>query len=259
MSATVHQTLGTLFYQATPSFGLGLTVPYFEKLRRTEEGDDTVNLQGLGDLRLLATFKPAVKAEGWLSSLTLLAGLELPTGADDNITANDREGFALFEGVSTNSQFQLGSGTWDPIVGYQIAFPAGTSWSAYHESLAQFSLGTSSKGLNPGNFFTTEIGARWNATDKLRLSAGVEAAFRDEDELSGETILNSGGVVLSATIQANYRVSDTWEIQAGVRAPFYRDLKASDFSAETEAEFGVSRSAQLAPGPYVFAGVTYRF
>jgi hypothetical protein len=259
MSTTVHQSLATLHWQATPKFGLGLTIPYFEKLERTEDGDDTVNLQGLGDIRLMATFKPAPKATGWLQNLTLLAGLELPTGADDNITANDRQGFALFEGVSTNSQFQLGTGTWDPVVGYQVSFPVNDAWSIYHESLAQFSLGTSSKGLNPGNFVTTEVGVRWKTTEKLRLSAGVEAAFRSEDELSGETILNSGGVVLSAALQASYQVTNKWELQAGVRAPFYLDLKSSQFSAETQAEFGVSRSGQLAPGPFIFAGVTYRF
>jgi hypothetical protein len=260
METTSNQTIAGIEWQANSSFGIKLGVPYFWEFRRAEIGEETVDLDGFGDIRLTTSYRPLAKQESIWKSLELVAGLELPTGDDNNQVKNDALGFAVFEGLTTNSQFQLGSGTWDPIVGINLSVPiSDTSFSVYTQNQAQFSIGNSSKGFEPGNAFSSEIGIQYRATEKFTIQLGAEGLLRDHDVVSGETLKNTGGTVLSATASANYELNDKVSFTSGVSLPFWRDLNAGTLSKQSSEEFGTSIASQSSPGPYFFGGIRIRF
>jgi hypothetical protein len=259
MTSTIHQSIYTLGWQAGKTWRLGIAAPYFWDLSRTEEGDDSVHLQGWGDVRLSATATPWAEQESWLGGLSFTLGLEVPTGKDDNFTANDRLGFELFEGLTTNSQTQLGSGTWDPFVGYQMEHSLSQKWSLVHGTEAQWNLGESSKGHEHGYSISARLQVAYQASSQWRISVGAEAITRDFDHVDGQRVLNTGGEVLSLSAQVAWRPSEVWSLQAGVQVPVWRDLNSSKFSPALAEEFGVTDSAQLSPGPYYYAGITFHF
>lgn len=260
LETTSHQTIVGMEWQANESFGLKLGVPYFWQFRREEFAEETVDLDGVGDIRLTANYRPFATKDSIWKGLELVAGLELPTGEDDHHVENDALGFAVFEGLTTNSQFQLGSGTWDPIFGINFSIPMGDSGiSLYTQNQAQFSLGSSSKGFEPGDAYSSEIGIQYRATDKFTLQVGAEGLWRDRDVVSGETLKNTGGTVISATASANLALNDKVSFTTGVSVPVWRDLNAGTLSKESAEEFGTSIASQSSPGPYFFGGVRIRF
>jgi hypothetical protein len=259
LETTILQTIGNVRWTPKNWLSMDITIPYYHEYRRVEVEEETVDLQGLGDIRLTAGFRPLAGKESFFKNFTLIAGLELPTGDDDNRVRNDDLGFALFEGLNTNSQFQLGSGTWDPIIGYQFSHAFNDRFSIFQDTTAQFSWGTSDKGYEPGDSVSAELGFRVQVAKPVTVSAGLEATFRDRDTLSGETILNTGGTLLSINASVAWRLSDHWALNAGARVPIWRDLNASRFSAASAEEFGTEVSSQLSPGPYVFGGMTFSF
>jgi hypothetical protein len=259
LSTTMSQSIANLAWQANAKLGISLSVPYFWEFHREEIGEQTVDLEGLGDMRLALNYRPFAEKKSFWTGLELVAGMELPTGADDNRVINDDLGFALFEGLSTNSQFQLGSGTWDPFFGANFTRSVGGGFSVYNQSLVQLSFGESSKGYEPGNLFSTELGAQYKVTESVSLQLGLEGVWRGRDQLSGETILNTGGTVLSATAAATWKITNKFSLIAGAKLPVYRDLNASRFAPALAEELGTSISSQSSPGPYLFGGVTLRF
>ncbi|MBI3021677.1 MAG: transporter [Candidatus Omnitrophica bacterium] len=99
-----------LVYGFTESFAGILTVPYLHKeLRSTSAGERVVRQDaGIGDITLLAKGRVYTRDfPGATSRLSLLGGLELPTGESGDADARGKLPRTL----------QLGSGSWDPIVG----------------------------------------------------------------------------------------------------------------------------------------------
>ena len=111
-----------LGYNFNERFGISLNLPYFHRTFRRAEGFamERGTESGLGDMALLGRFFPVVKREHTYSySLSLLAGVEFPTGDSDRLREEVNEvevPGAPPSGVHGND-LALGSGSFDAIVG----------------------------------------------------------------------------------------------------------------------------------------------
>lgn len=102
-------------YGLTEDLTLGMHIPYVVR-RGIREGDlegatpevhDHGDSKGIGDLSLVGQYR-VLRAERTGSNVSILFGLKVPTG-DTRVT--DRQG-ERFE-----TEFQPGSGSWDPLIG----------------------------------------------------------------------------------------------------------------------------------------------
>ncbi len=100
----------TIVYGFTQDFAGIVTIPYIYRKQRTSSGSDRITRKtfGLGDITLLGKYRVYRKnLPGGTSGLSLLGGIELPTGRSGD---SDAEG-------KVPRNLQVGSGSWDPIVG----------------------------------------------------------------------------------------------------------------------------------------------
>jgi len=100
----------TFVYGFTEKFAGIATIPYIYRKQRTNSGSERITRKtsGLGDITLLSKYRIYTKdSPGATSRLSLLGGLELPTGRSGD---SDSVG-------KLSRTFQTGSGSWDPILG----------------------------------------------------------------------------------------------------------------------------------------------
>ena len=100
----------TFVYGFTEKFSGIATIPYIYRKQRTNSGSDRITRKtsGLGDITFLGKYRIYTKDfPGATSRLSLLGGLELPTGRSGD---SDSVG-------KLSRTFQTGSGSWDPIIG----------------------------------------------------------------------------------------------------------------------------------------------
>ncbi len=238
MATTMHGTRVGVGYQATPELGLSLGIPYIWELSRREIESSDVDLSGISDLRLTLDWKPAPG-----NGLSIVAGLSIPTGEDDNQVLEDRLGLSLYEGFSTPSQTQLGSGTWDPLLGANWVSQPIKGFRFLGSTLARFPLGESSKGLQAGFSIEASAAASYELTEKLSLTGGLHFSHRESDQLDGQGILNTGGQILSVAVRAGWKLTESVTLSAGAHIPVYRNF----------------HEAQLSPGVLFHGGVQIQF
>ncbi|MCA9399233.1 MAG: transporter [Candidatus Omnitrophica bacterium] len=100
----------TFVYGFTEKFAGMATIPYVYRKQRLNSGSDRITRKtsGLGDITLLGKYRVHTKNfPGATSRLSLLGGLELPTGRSGD---SDSVG-------KLSRTLQIGSGSWDPILG----------------------------------------------------------------------------------------------------------------------------------------------
>ena len=100
----------TFVYGFTEKFSGIATITYIYRKQRTNSGSDRITRKtsGLGDITFLGKYRIYTKDfPGATSRLSLLGGLELPTGRSGD---SDSVG-------KLSRTFQTGSGSWDPIIG----------------------------------------------------------------------------------------------------------------------------------------------
>ncbi len=117
----------TVVYGLTQSVAGIVTIPYLHKELRSTSGGSRITRQdaGIGDITVLGKARVYTRdISGGTSRLSLLGGLELPSGQSGDADARGKLGRTL----------QLGSGSWDPIVG--AAYSSATLDDQWDVSLA---------------------------------------------------------------------------------------------------------------------------
>ncbi len=136
-------------YDFLPELGVQVTVPLIVRdFRRPVDGTWQIGHEnGLGDVSLLATYRPISHMEGdTMFRVSLLGGIELPTGSTDRIAEELTEGDSQMERLVTarprhdeephegfpptgvhGHDLALGSGSVDGIVGGQVF----ASWAKF--------------------------------------------------------------------------------------------------------------------------------
>ncbi len=187
-------------YDFSSELGVQVTVPLIVRdFRRPVEGAWQVGHEnGLGDVSLLATYRPISHMGGdTMFRVSLLGGIELPTGSTDRIAEelahDDSHAERVVEGRSRHDDephegfppsgvhghdLALGSGSIDGIVGGQVF----ASWSKFFASAgAQYAIrGTGDYEYRHADELT------WNGGPGIFAILEHDYTFAVELELSGE-------------------------------------------------------------------------
>ncbi|MFA5353347.1 MAG: transporter [Thermodesulfovibrionales bacterium] len=237
VDSIMHTSLG-LGYGVTDDLTLSLTIPYIHlaNIRESHSDEpDEVHLHGdsngFGDLTLSGQYRFLNSREqGLQSSLTF--GIKTPTG---RTTEKD------IEGERFETEFQPGSGSWDPIVGLSVS-----------KRLSSFSLDADVQCT-----FATEGAQDVNLGDKLdydlalsyripgqRLSwdlvVELNGEWKGKQEQGGTKDPNSGGnsVFLSPGLRATGEAG--WSVFLSVGFPVVQNLNGVQNEVNTRTTFGIS-------------------
>ena len=176
----------------------------------------TADPSGLTDLWITAKYRVMKGENGHLS---ILAGLKLPTGADDQTLSNGE----LLEPSS-----QPGSGSYD--------FLGGFGYSRYltaHLTLdasVSYTLRTEANDFKVGNRFDAGAALAWRITDAIdtfpNISLFGEVAFTSimKDEAAGIENPNSGGSTLYLAPGVRARLTNTTALTLSPQFPVWQNL-----------------------------------
>lgn len=148
------------------------------------------------------------------SDLSLVFGVELPTGDD---------GDPVGPGLTPPSVLQLGSGTFDPIVGVRYARTA-DAVALFGSAVTQFAGGESDNGLRPGATTELAVGTGMRLVDRLSAVVAFEAILRRHDEQDGSDLENTGSRLLFVTPGLGVDLAERLSLEAAVRIPVWRNV-----------------------------------
>lgn len=220
-STTFRQETLRATWRALDTLDVDLLVPRVE-IHNEVRGRRDIDLEGLGDLSLSAIWGPwrRTPAAGDpqelfdLRGVSFLAGLKFPTG---------EEGDRPAPGATPPSLLQLGTGTYDPLVGVLYRGRTG-DFTLFHGTSAQVSGGESRTGLRPGSVLQTSTGVACEISDRLGPSLALEGIFRGKDALNGSRIDNTGSSLWFVTPGVSIRLTGRVSLEASVRIPVYRNV-----------------------------------
>jgi len=221
----------TFVYGFTEKFAGIVTIPYIYRRQRTNSGSDRITRKtsGLGDITLLGKYRIYTKdSPGATSRLSLLGGLELPTG---------RSGDSDSVGKLVRT-FQTGSGSWDPILG--ASFSNQTLNYEWDYNLT-YQFNTEAHNFEFGDILKYTIAYQkrilpWELPDE-----GLYTQFNAVLELNGEwkqknrnesgSVDASGGntIYLSPGLQV---ASKRFVAETSVQLPVFQDLNGTQVETD---------------------------
>lgn len=241
VSTTFQQETLHLSWRALDEVELNLLVPRVE-IHNESVGQEDVDFEGLGDISLFMEWGPwrsARKSETEEESLldprglSFIVGLKFPTGEEND---------DVVPGVTPPSLLQLGTGTFDPLLGLQYRGQA-SDLTIFHRTSVQLSGGASEGGVKPGNVLQTVTGVAYELFDRVTPSVAIEGLFRDKDVLNGDTIDNTGSSFWFVTPAVSIRIIDHLYLDGSIRIPIYRNVDRT----------------QLVPGELWTVGLSWSF
>lgn len=193
---------------------------------------------GLGDASALFRYRVVHEmGEVWSFMATAEAGVKLPTGSTN--VHNDA-------GELADAHLQLGSGSFDPVVGASF-FAATGDWGFTADALGIIpTVGAHSYQF--GNILTAEATAVLHVFPEtmqetsLFVGAGIGGEWHASERQDGIADENTGGSTLYVIPQARLDLDD-WSVETNVQIPVSRDLNG----------------VQLGQSFRVAGGVQYRF
>jgi hypothetical protein len=211
-----HLTIGNRLYERMI---VSVDIPYV--IRYSLEVDDHTILgskqrsQGIGDLQLLGDWRVSQDES---SSLSVLGGLKFPTGGvkEENSV-----------GTRFEQEMQPGSGSYDYLIG-----------AAYHRKAERFNWAGNavyvfkSEGAQDyrfGDLFSTSVVADYllnpqGSMPKTRLGLDANLQYEQRHKDSGETVKDSGGVVLLLGPTVTIEMCKNFGLTGTFMAPVVQDL-----------------------------------
>lgn len=238
---TVNRNVfATLDYGFTDYLGASLVLPWVDRRHehihnhRGEKLFESWNFSELGDIRLIMRYQlPAGEsaATSTLSFAGFTAGLKLPTGKID---------IANGEGDVAERTLQPGTGTTDALIGAYYRRVLG-QWNAswFVQINAQVPL-ASHQGYRPGRQLMVDVGARWEATDKLGLMLQLNAIHKGRDSGAEAEPDDSGSRTLSVSPGLTYTVMPGIQVYGFIQLPLYQRVNGVQLVADRSFAGGVS-------------------
>ena len=196
------------------------------------QGEPARRLSGFGDLELGASYDFAALwgAGGYQPSLTLRAGLGLPTG---------RQGTLGHEGGSVPPNIlAIGFGAYSGSAELRLTQFASRYFGVSPSASVREPFGASESGVTMGGTYLAGLDALVVPTSWLVLGAGGLLQVRTQsDEQEEGRVVNSGGRVVFATGSASVRASEKVAFGIGGRVPLYTDVNGQQLS-ETYSVYG---------------------
>jgi len=237
---TLNRNLfATLDYGFSPDWGASVIIPWIDRSHEhihNHHGEpilESWKFSDLGDVRLTARYQQVLETPSalTLSYVGLIGGLKLPTGKTD--VANG-------EGAVAERSLQPGTGTTDAIAGAYFRQALG-SWDAswFAQVFADLPL-NSHDNYKPGNQVLADVGARWEATDRLGLLMQLNAAWKGRDSGSEAEPEDSGGRYVFISPGLTFAVTPQVSMYAFVQLPLYQNVNGVQLVAKVAYALGVS-------------------
>jgi len=232
----------TLDVRLTERFGVqaAASVPDVTRSGVVHRGAATVNFSetfsGLGDTSVVTWYKLRPK-NGWYAVVNF--GGSLPTGR----TEVPRFRPELEEGsLVPTSRLQRGSGTFDPLLGANVAKRFGRN-TAFGSVASRLPIYENGDGLRTGSSWELNGGAaRELGTHRLTGIARLGWLHREQDAFQGTPILVGGGNWLYLTPGIAAQIGKGINVQAEVKLPMYRSLANKQLDSRAVFQFGISRA-----------------
>ena len=147
------------------------------------------------------------------------AGATIPLGrTEDNPFALASEGLE-------HQHFQLGSGTFDPVLSVN-AVATGQRWGGWATLDARLPLYENNKGYRPPRSVSASVGPSFRAARSLQLIGTVDALHETAETWDGEPY--GGRRVVTGSLAALYTVSPALVLQASGRATAWQRSLGED-------------------------------
>ena len=190
---------------------LQASIPYLDGTFE-ENGIETNTISGLSDVSILGIWRPA-KIEG----LSFNFGFIAPTGEERD---------QPLVGVAAPSVFQLGTGTWQGLMGTGYAKQAG-DWVFSSQLDISLPLETSSQGFRPAETYFLTLGARRRVNDSFDLSLALQGSYSNKDEFGGIQLANTGATTIAIKPSFTWQINESLNMSGSVTLPFYWDVNAT--------------------------------
>jgi hypothetical protein len=254
-------------YGLTEELTVGMHIPYVIK-RGIREGHiedgapevhDHGTSEGIGDLSLLGQYR-LLRMENAGADVSVLFGLKTPTG---DTKATDRDG------VRFETEFQPGSGSWDPLIGTAAGWRLGKAYLDASLLYAIATKGSQETDLGDSLHFGVSIALRHtpahshshgssethshtiapspapvHAEHRSRISFDfvleANGEWRQKQSVSGIRDPNSGGTImmLSPGVRVNFYDRYSAFFSAGI--PVHQDLNGTQHETRHRLVVGIS-------------------
>lgn len=221
-----HRYSLTGAYRISDQFMVQATVPFLNGSFE-EDGIDDDTISGLADISFLGSWRPSQ-----VPGLSLNLGFITPTGTD-------RE--QPIVGIVTPSVFQLGTGTWQILLGAGYARQVG-DWFFSTQFDVSLPLETSSQGFKAAESYFLTLGANHILSDSFRVGFAVQGSYTTEDEFLGIDLTNTGAATISLRPSVIWKITDRLSMSGSVTVPVYRDLNETGIAAGPTWRLGFSSS-----------------
>lgn len=206
-------------YRPTEALSLIATLPIVTKSIRTVGAGvntPTSDVTGLGDTEVAARYalwRGVNFGIGRVQELAVTAGTSTPTGPN-GLSAN---------GARIDEHGQPGTGSWGPFAGIHYRFEEG-SWLGFasltgrmhSENGYQYTYGSALLWSAHGQYFPTK---------RVVVDLGVDGRYAAADKLAGETVVNTGGTVLSAAPGVYFNAAGSAWLFVRGQIPFYKNFR----------------------------------
>jgi hypothetical protein len=230
----------TLTYFMDEALSASLVLPYVSRSSvESLAGETPEGLQnrGLGDVIALARYKLYSDTRGGRTRVVAATGgLKVPTGTTNKLMA---------DGELADAHMQLGSGTWDPVLGTSAIFAEG-DFAIAANALTTIPMSANAAGHRFGNNLNYDATLRYRAAwlneaeeSGLFATIGVLGEWRGEETEAGEVNANSGGNVMYLAPGVQALLSDYTSIEASFELPILHDLNGTQLGETYRLAAGI--------------------
>ena len=211
---------------------LSAILPYVDRQLTLDDpsGPDRISSSGVGDFAFVAKWRfLRLDDIGVATNFAILAGLETPTGEDDETSG----------GARISPEFQPGSGSWDPAIGAAVTHEPGR-WRFNAAAMYQRN-GQGSHDYKFGDEFFAELAAGnrfWLEPYPgpfMRFDALLRYRRQGRAIDGGSSVADTGGDLLTAGATLAFRPRPTLDFQLFIEVPVRQDLNGT----QIEEDFSV--------------------
>jgi hypothetical protein len=235
---SVFHTIFSIGYGVTDDFTVSLKVPYvvLNNIREghTDEPDEVHihgDSKGIGDLTIFSQYR-FLKINDMNVESSVIFGLKIPSG---------RTGARDKDGVRFETEFQPGSGSWNPIFGIaatkrlrQMSLDADLLYTIATEGAQKTDL---------GDMFNYDIALSYRVFKEpvvwdLIIEANGE--WKQKQKIDGETDENSGETVIFLSPGMRFSWDKKWSVYLSAGFPVVQDLNGNQNDTDMRAVIGLS-------------------
>jgi len=236
-----------LSYGITDNLTVSLKIPYisFNNIREVhgededhegENGEEHAEVHvhgdsdGIGDITVLGQYRFLKLDSGQLES-ALLFGLKVPTGKTDEEDIN---------GERFDTEFQPGSGSWDPIIGLAVTKRFGR---VSFDADARYTLVTEgSRDTDLGDLFNYDLALSYHVPARILMDLILElnGEWKQKQEVDGEKDENSGEHALFISPGVRIYLGKTSSAFVSAGFPLIQDMNGIQSETDYRMFFGVS-------------------